>query len=366
MTRISIYNKYYFFFTLVFCGITLQTVAQESQHSETEKKVTNSFYIEPNGEFRIDNKYGFVQCNTWEKDSIKVFTEIEVLSKEAEESEKLMNSIDFQFTNTSNLVFVETEINSDKKKFIQNYLREINVFDNTKIMVNHTVWLPASVDLNIKNKFGDVLLEEHSGRNTIELNHGNLRFEKFTQKCNLDLSFGKLIGRSIEDGSIDLKNVEVKLKKVNSVNLKSSGSQVEIDDIETLNINSVRDDFSIEKIQSLKGSSKFSDIEIEELSGLIELAMENGDLEIEEINEFSLIDIGQKSSHIDVNISDTSFTLNAELERTDLSVPRSVSNVSKTMIDEKMEHRKVSLNYGDSPDSQIILRGKRGSFTFWD
>lgn len=352
-------------FLIVFlCAHSIGIYAQ----LEGQKTFTHVYSMEADGDLKLDNKYGHVQCYTWDKDSIQIEVEVSVQTKDEDDTRQLLESIVPSIEAQDHFILINTQFGEEDKGIIQKYLTDINIFAKTKtqVDVNYTIWLPQSVNLNISNRFGNIILEEHTGRNDIELEYGDLRFSKFTQKCNLNLKHGKLVGRSVQQADFNLKNYDVHLKKANDLQLKSSGSEVEIDEIESLKLTSTRDELTVEELGSIRGTAKFSDIEVELLEGDMNLEIENGDMEIEETNGFTIIEINQKSSHIDINVRDNSFSLDADLEKSELSVPNTVSNVSKVVFDEKDEHRQITLDYGSDPGRKIILKGKRGSFTFWD
>lgn len=151
---ISLYN------ILILCCVF--AISLNAQVKE-ERVETNSFPIGANGQLLINNKYGYVECNVWEKDSVKIQIEVIVNTRKAEDADDLINSIRIDFNQFVDLVEARTVFGDNRKSFLKTYLSKIDPFDNNKVDVNYTVWLPSSVKLEIENKFGDVLIENRTG-----------------------------------------------------------------------------------------------------------------------------------------------------------------------------------------------------------
>jgi len=116
----------------------------------------------------------------------------------------------------------------------------------------------------------------------------------------------------------------------------------------------------------LKGIAKLSDIEITSIGNTVDIIVENGTIDIKNVNEeFEVLDIHQKGSHIDINIEDISFELAAELEGSEMRVPKTVIDVVKDIKDEKKNHRTIDLSFGKNPNRKINLNGKYGSFNLF-
>jgi len=335
---------------------------------QLDRKEVRSFPISDSGQLIVKNRYGFVQCNIWDQDSVKIVIEIMLNAKDDEDAEALLNSIRINYNVFVDMVESETIFGESKQNFIKNYLSKIDPFKNNKVDVNYTIYMPSSIDIEIENKFGDVLLDSFTGDIDLEISYGDLRFDQISGKSDFELNYGKMVGKHLEDASLDLKNYELRLDSANEIDINSTGSEVKIEVVNSGRVDLNRDEVEIESINSIKGKATLSDIELNEVKEEIDLWMKNGSLTVDMFDEkVKRVDIREESSRIDLKIGKISFDLEAELEGADLSVPNTVENINKEVLDEKRAHRKVSLEYGRGGSKvEFKLHGLKGKYTLVD
>lgn len=337
-----------------------------AQHRLTEE-ITKVFEVNENPTLIIDNKHGKIDCKIWEKDSIKIVVEIEAEGNNKEQVENAMNNIVPHFSFFENMAEVETEITKERKNIFERFVEVVDIFEKQDIDVDYTIWTPASTTIDIKNKFGDVFLEDFTKPARINISYGDLRTNAIPVHSKLDLKFGKLIVQHIENAEMNLKHYIVKIKSVNNLQLKSSGSEIQITKLHVLDLESNKDDIEIDSLGSITGIAKLSDFWFNYLYDSAWLDLQNAALEIDGIDpKFKNFEIEQSGSHVSVNIKRTAFKLKVDLEGSEMSVPKTVYKVTKDVIDEKKNHRRVNLVYGETPLQTIVLYGKKGSFNLFD
>jgi len=336
-------------------------------HHRLTEEITKVFSVSEKPTLIIDNKHGKVDCRIWEKDSIKIVVEIEVEGRDEHQVEDLMDNISPRFSIFNDVVDVETDISKSNKNLFERFMDAVDIFDKHDIDVDYTVWAPVQTTLDIKNKFGDVLLENFTEPIRIEVGYGDFRTDSISANSELDLKFGKLIVRHIEQAEMNLKHYTAKIRTANDLQLKSSGSDIQIKKLLTLNVESNKDDLEIDTLGTIRGNAKLSDFILNYVYDSTWLELQNVALEIDAVHpSFNNLEIEQTGSHIDVNIKGTAFKLKVDLEGSQMSVPKTVYKIAKDVIDEKKNHRRVNLIYGDKPMQTVVLRGKNGSFNLFD
>ncbi len=335
---------------------------------QLDRKEIKSFPITQSGQLIVQNKYGFVHCNIWDQDSVKIVTEISVNAKKEEDAEALLASIRIGYNVFVDIVEVETVFGESNQSFIKNYLSKIDPFKNNKVDVNYTIYMPSSLNIEIDNRFGDVLLDPFTSNVDVKINYGDLRFDELTGKSDLDLKFGKMVGKHLEDASLELRNYDIKLESANELELNSTGSEIKIEIVNLARVDLNRDEIQVESIKSIRGKATLSDIELYMVEEEIDLWMKNGSLTVEEFDEqVKKVDIREESSQVDLRIGNISIDLEADLEDAQLSVPNTVENINREVINEKKAHRKVSLEYGGGGTKvDFQLHGLKGKFTLID
>ena len=77
-----------------------------AQFTET-KEISKRFTISPETQIEIVNKYGKIELNTWEKDSVAIDIDIRVEEKKLSRLEKSMEEIKFDITNNQHFLIVK-------------------------------------------------------------------------------------------------------------------------------------------------------------------------------------------------------------------------------------------------------------------
>jgi len=360
MNKLYLY-KIILLLTLVFW---VNTLLADNRLTE---EITKVFDVKENPTLIIDNKHGKIDCKVWQKDSIKIVVQIEVEGKDEFEVKAAIENIIPHFSFFENVVEVETEITKGEKSIFERLIDAVDIFAKQDIDVDYTIWAPANTTIDIKNKFGDVFLENFTKPARIEISYGDLRTNAIPNNSKLDLKFGKLITQHIENIELNLKHYTAKIKSVNKLKLKASGSDIQINKLHTLDLESNKDDIEIDSLGSISGVAKLSDFTFNYVYDSTWLDLQNVALTIESLNpNFENFEIEQTDSHIDVNIKGTAFNLKVDLEGSEMSVPKTVYKIAKDVVSEKKNHRRVNLIYGETPLQTVVLSGKNGSFNLYD
>jgi len=361
MNSIYLYKEIIIFLLIFFSSHTLFA------HHRLTEEITKVFEVKENPTLIIDNKHGKIDCKVWEKDSIKIVVEIEVEGHDKDHVDRLMKNILPHFSFFENMVEVETEITKEKKSILQRFVDAVDIFEKHDIDVDYPVWAPAGTTIDIKNKFGDVFLEDFIKPVRIDISYGDLRTNAIPENSKLDLKFGKLIAQHIENAEMNLKHYTAKIKSANNLQLKSSGSEIQILKLHALEVESSKDDIEIDSLGSISGIAKLSDFSFNYVYDSTWLNLQNVALEIDGVDpEFKNFEIEQTGSHIDVNIKGVAFKLKVDLNGSEMSVPKTVYKIARDVIDEKKNHRRVNLIYGENPIQTVVLSGKKGSFNLFD
>ncbi|MFI0429021.1 hypothetical protein [Mariniflexile sp. HMF6888] len=343
-------------------AILMVSISLFSQETFT-KKVEKAFEMNNTGELHIDNKYGNVNVTGWNKNKIEIIVEIKVTNKKTENAKSLLDRIETNFRTASNFVSVASEISDKDTSFFSRYFNKVNPFefDKGNIEINCTVNLPINAEIEVINKFGDVVIGNWTGKLKANLEHGDLWINQSIVNANIDMKFGKLRTKSMTYGTLNLKNGSADIDVCQDLVLKTSGSNIEINKVDKLKLISSKDEVAIEQVGSIDGDIKFSDVQINQLDKNINLTMKVVDFKVLKINQpDALVNINQESSDISINITGLSFKFDATLEEGVLRLPKSFNNVNSDVIDLSKRIRKVSANYGKSKSGTFTFTGNKG------
>ncbi len=329
-----------------------------AQFTET-KEINKRFKVDPETRIEITNKYGKIELNTWDKDSVIFNINIRVEDKKLSKLEKAINDIDFEITNSQHFLIVKTLIGENQSglsKEIQKF-KETLLQSDSKMEINFMVWLPKTNELKVNNKFGDIFIGDYQGDVEITLSNGNLKSHDFGGRTDLNLSFADATINEIKTGRLNFNYSELYLKKAGKLRIQSKSSDYEINEISDLDTDSRRDKFRIRKADMVEAKGSFSNFRINELTDQITIRAEYGDIEIEKIaSDFSNVYIESKSADIDLYFDEESkFKFEITHTKAETSFSRELNIEKEETLDEKEKKVKLTGNYGGKSENVKLL-----------
>lgn len=358
MSKGTFYKKLLLIAMTVTSGCTL--AAQE----KASKKIERTYAMTHAGEFHLDNRYGNVAINGWEKNSIAITIDIKVSHKKKENAEDLLERINPEFKVVGDFVGITTEIAEKGTSFFSRYFNKANPFDfdKTNIRINYTVYLPVNAEIDVTNKFGDVIVADWTGKLKAKIEHGDMWINTDLTNANITMRFGKLRAKSITYGSISLKNGRIDMVESEDLRINSSGTTIKIQKVSSLDLYSSKDEVSIENVGSIMGDLRFSNIYIDTLGKEIGLRMKLVDFRVSNIEKpDAIVTIDQESSEIYLNVTGLAFKFDATLEEGLLRIPTSCTHIKTNVIDRGKKIREISASYGKGTPGRFSITGKKGA-----
>jgi hypothetical protein len=219
--------------------------------------------------------------------------------------EKMMGRVDFDFNQSAHYLDLKTVLDRSSGFFAEvwNNIGDYSktLLNQNKLKIEYTVFIPEGSDLEIENKFGDIYLQDYSGKLKINLSHGNIHASRLTQ-LRMDLSFGNANIKSIRDAFLILKATECDFAVIGNGDISSSSSEIFIEEVTFLKIDSRSDRrFSVTEAAEIQGTSNFSKIVIGSITDDIRMEFSYGELKMGRVGPgFSSIDIRGKNTPISI------------------------------------------------------------------
>jgi len=338
---------------LVILGTFLGT--QLSAKEEFTKKISKSFDVNKDAVLAVKNKFGKIHCENWDKNSISIEVTITVEASNQEKANKYFDKIDISLSGSSSRVSASTKL-------------EDNLFDNNnnEISIDYMINMPASISVELDNKFGDIIIDEVLGSSMIEVSYGSLNAKKLAGNDNeLEIKFSEGYIGYLKSADLELKYSEMEIDEANDMSAESKFSELDIGEIDVLTLESGYDDDFIGKIRDLDVEADFSDVEIRSLEERLVAEIDYGELKVKEMGrDFDLIDLS--NSFADANIgfnAEASFRLNATVKMGDFSYPRDKARLS--VVDLSFTSNKYEGVIGDNQDtgSKVIIESKNSGVT---
>jgi len=324
---------------------------------EYTKKISKSFDVNKDATLSVTNKFGKVHCENWDKNTIAIEVTITVEASSQEKANKYFDKINISISGNSSLVTATTSF--DNKTFSKN---------KYEISVDYMISMPRTINLEIDNKFGDIIIDEVLGSSNIELGYGSIKCKKLAGDNNdLEIKFSEGFIGYVKSANLELKYSELEIDEANDMTAESKFSELKIGKIDVLTLESGYDDDFIGYVRDLDVEADFSDIEVRNLAQRLVADFDYGELKIKQVaRDFTLIEI--ENSFSDANIgfhAESSFRIIATVKMGDLSYPRDKARL--TVVDLSFTSNKYEGVIGDNPDtsSKVIIESKNSDVTLY-
>ncbi|MES2428689.1 MAG: hypothetical protein V4560_17025 [Bacteroidota bacterium] len=240
----------------------LDKQVQSGEVKEKSKTFSKSYPVDASDKLQIDNRYGKIIVNAWNKNEVKVDVEIKAYANEDADAQKLIDQTTIISNKEKDLVSFKTDIEKSENSWWGTSSENGKITKVRKVVINYTVYMPAKSALTINNRYGIVSLPSLGGKLNINNTYGGLIAKDLTNTGNVivvrygDANIGSLTGSdiSVAYGSLALESADnlnatisyspAKIGKLNSsgtINLRY-GDGLVINDLgkqlKTLTVNS--------------------------------------------------------------------------------------------------------------------------------
>lgn len=240
-----------------------QNTHQQQDDNDADKQVKNyskSYAVNTSTKLDINNRYGKVTVNTWNKNEFKVDVQILVSANKADDAKKFIDRISIKDGKQGETVTFKTNIDSQPELFG-------NV--SRKIEINYVIYMPAQNALDITNKYGSIELPELSGKLAINCAYGDLQAKVLSNPANqIKVSYGDARIGSLKATDLDISYGSLVLGSVDKLNADVKYSSAKIGTISTSGIINVKYGSGIqisnldENLKNLAVDAKYSNIKL--------------------------------------------------------------------------------------------------------
>jgi hypothetical protein len=329
-------------YTLAACVvIAVWAPAATGQTVSKEKKVSGRFSAD-RGKLLIDNSYGKLHINTWDKDEVTVDITITAKSKSAGAAQELLDKVSIiEPKNNGSDIYYKTVIGKDKSAETKGEFR-----------IDYVINMPRWHTAAFKNKFGDIDIADVHGKLQIDLEYGDLKAGAMRgSDKDITVGFGSATITSIETGNIRSSYSKLSIDKGGSLKVLNQFGKTNIGTVRDLVIDQKYGDLKIGSVNQLKGEAKFAGVTVDKLLKSMQMTVSHS-------GEAKFEYVGPDVDYINVNSSfsnlycyfDKAASLTANVEVSFGNVNNSGGNISVS--------RSKSGNPGQTSNS---YHGKIGS-----
>ncbi len=255
----------------------------------------------------IRAKHAEINLLNWDKDSISVETNIEILSDKPNLSEEMLEEVKINVVGYENTLQVKTS-------YIKDFNRTI------PYTIKYTIFYPDSLALRIENEHGKVNVGNVLGGTYANISHCDIFFkglnpinDSIENHIVLNQCNGKI--NQVGNTHLQVKNSVIEILKAEHIQVQSSYNQLQINQCESFNGHSEVDLISISNIDSVEINSQNSILSIGNFTKKAKLNCTGGSVDIlnssVDFNELTISN-HQTKTQIQLNPS-CSYILNGEV-----------------------------------------------------
>ncbi len=305
---------------------------------EFSKSVKKNFGIAPDGTAAFINKYGKMDIKTWEQNRVKIDIRITVNAVSERAAQDVFDRINVIFSDTENYVSAETQINSNTSNWWNSWTGSN---DKSDFRIDWEVFMPASVTLDLRNKYGDVYVAALAGNANVEVKYGNFRLDGIGEKLKVNLGYGNGTVVAATDTEAEISYSNFNMQNVGDVVFESKYSKIAVDDAKDLRINSgyttynvgtVRDlhlqgkydSYAIGAADNVIAVAKYSDINVGSLKNSADFDLTYGGARVGKVQRgFSEMRLLGRYADYKLTVEEgASYTLDADAEYAGIRYPR--------------------------------------------
>jgi hypothetical protein len=309
----------YRIFVLIVLFFMLAGLTAVGAREEYTRSFQKEFPVKSGDKIILDNKFGEIHCNNWEKDLVNIQVTITVTARSEEEAQKIFDRIKVDIASQSGQVTAKTTIGESR-------------FSNSSFSIDYAVMMPAYLDLDLQNKFGDVFLNELSGKANLQVSYGALDVKKLNNSDNLiTVKFGSSDITWMKGAVMTLEYSNAEIGYSGSLRLNSKYSDLNADQVIWFKFDFEGGHLDVCNTSIFESRSRFSDLTVGKVEKTLSVDIQYGSCEVDEVPaDFSSVSIKNRFGNVTVGISsEASYLLDAHMEFCDLDFPKSKTRLTE-------------------------------------
>lgn len=189
------YSITYLISTLAF---GTQALAAGDPMVEKKKTHSKSYTVSSSDKISLNNQFGEMKINTWDKNEVKVDVTITAEAGSDARAQVILDNITIDDGKSGNGVYFKTKV-GDKN----NQNREKG--EKQSFNIDYVVYLPAGNALDAHNEFGPMSIGDYRGKVSLQSKFGSLTTGNLTNYAKVLVEFGKATIGSMSDGDLTIK-----------------------------------------------------------------------------------------------------------------------------------------------------------------
>lgn len=291
---------------LSFAGISLWSQTHTS--TDFTKYTYEEFALSNVRKLVVQSKHAQINLRNWNKDSISIETNIEILSDMPNLSAEMLNEINISTVFYANTLELKTNL-------ANNFNRTI------PYEITYTIYYPKKLGLNIENSHGSVNIADVQGGVVADISYCDINFDNFAPKIDslnnhLKLLHCKGTINNLESGLIHIENSDIDILKAKNIKGSTAYSIIKLDTVSDYSASSNIDNIKIARCQTIRLNAANSIVEVKDFGTDALFECEKGKLDIAKpIGNFQRLRVNNHQCPTKILVHpNTAYSVNGDLE----------------------------------------------------
>jgi len=219
--RMKRFSRILILFAVLIMGKNASATAAEDPANsfEEQKTIEKTFVVDASHQLKIDNRYGKVQLNNWDRNQIKVVVTIRTEESSRQRSRESLDRVEIVHSTQGQVISFETKIGQKSESWWSNLTNT----GSSSLSIDYEVHLPKFTSINIINRYGETIIPDRDGKVDLTVQYGSLKAKNLRANANrLRISYSNATIQTLDEGSIDIKYGKLSLGAANSIELDMS------------------------------------------------------------------------------------------------------------------------------------------------
>lgn len=326
---------------------------------EHKLRITKSFNVGTSSKVIVQNKYGKIVVNIWNRNECKADIEIVGFGANEDQARRMAEMVEIKASENGDAVKMETTYNASGAGKWFNFGKKDS---RDYVNVNYNLYVPANIAfLVLENNFGDVLARDLPMTSRVQVNYGFVDISEAGKKLSVHLNYTDKcrIGKA-QDLEVHANYSNMRVGNAGNVVLHSNNGNCQFGMAGETKINSNYDDIKFQGVKSLELSANYTDFKADQLNGSTSISANYSDISLRRIApEFKSIRISVNYTDVKLGLSNNSaFRVKAVMKNGDLKTGDfDWKNVNQIRNNENLSFSAITAN-GSDASSVIVIEGK--------
>lgn len=267
--------------------LLLSSLSGYSASLELSKQYDREFKVSPASKLYVENKYGQISIENWDKNAIAIHVDVKVENANAERAKSMLDAINVEFSETENLVSAITRFNEDIRKSSP---RLFSSFSNAELSINYKIFMPKNIEVELLNKYGNIFVNELNARITVDLMYGNFKANKLglgdsQPLSSITVGYGDVAISEANWLKVEMKYSNLNIEAAQAMVVLSKYSKVYLGRVNSLVLESKYDRYEVGSVMNLEGESGYTDFDISNLGKKFNLTTRYGNVKIIDVSD---------------------------------------------------------------------------------